>query len=52
MRQRKYKTLFTTILDTSEENMNAYRENIAECNDLELNEVSDDDIYRFMYEMM
>lgn len=48
--KRNYKTLFTTFLDTSEENMNAYRENIAECNDLELDEVSDEDIYRFMYE--
>jgi len=48
--KRNYKTLFTTELDLSDENIQAYKENIAECNDLELDDVSDDDVYRFMYE--
>lgn len=50
MKQRNYTTLFTTELDLSDENIQAYKEEIAECNDLELDDVSDDDVYRLMYD--
>lgn len=50
MKKRHFKTLFSTILDTSEENMNAYREEYAYQYDCEPNEVSDDDIYDWMRE--
>ena len=48
--KRNYTTLFTTELDLSDENIQAYKEEIAECNDLELDDVSDDDVYRLMYD--
>jgi len=48
--KRNYTTLFTTQLDLSDENIQAYKENIAECNDLELDDISDDDVYHLMYD--
>ena len=50
MKQRNYTTLFTTELDLSDENIQAYKEEIAECNELPLDDVSDDDVYRLMYD--
>lgn len=49
-KQRKFITLFSDILDTSDANMEEYRKDIAICNEIEPEDVTDDDIYDVMYD--
>lgn len=46
----KYRTLFTTVLDLSKENIDGYKEDYAECNDTDIDSVSDSDAIQMMYE--
>lgn len=55
--KRNYKTLFTTELDLSDENIRAYKEDLLEQDETlglnyykSIDDIDDEDVYRFMYE--
>lgn len=49
-KERKFVTLFTDILDTSDSNMEEYRQMLAEANDRNPEDIDDDLIYDCMYD--
>lgn len=50
MKERHYKTLFTTVLDYSDENIKAYKEDIAEQKECNVEDVSDETVFNWMRE--
>ena len=49
-KERKFKTLFTDMLDTSDSNMEDYRQMLAEANDRIPEDIDDNLIYDCMYD--